>query len=443
MTRKPAIALVFLVANSPPARLAPLFRIAPAETWITAKAIVFLIGLLVLLRPVWQDLYHYVRKNKREVVNSLWCAAVVFGILCILIFPISRDAQGNFEIERGLAESYAAMSSHPFAENSEYFYRRILMPSVAYYLHLRGTPLYEIFALACAGVMIFALVHFLRARTAFALMPAGGLHRGFLTVLAVATCGFAMVGVQWPGYPEQLGFVFMLLPAVVPLRTEARLGCIALALLAHDGAVFPLVPIVLVCFPKGERRLGLGLIAIYLVIFALSYGFRFSSALELHDTMGAQSYFRDLTDYPLTVLFGIFSSFKLFWVVFIIALVMTLKKRRYGLAAGFGALMFSFVPMLFLAWDVTRLANFAFVGLLLSLVFVYNETSSTSVLRHYVLPLLAVVSLAMPSYNVALWWVHHGETDNNGRHEAFREPGLYRLLSNHLPFTLPAGRPSP
>lgn len=435
-----SIILLFCVANSPPARLVTLVQFGSEATWATAKSIVFLIALMVVLQPMARDLGSYVGTNRRELFHSFLAAAAIFGALCLLIFPVSVDRHGHFEIERGLAEWYSRMSSHPFSESSEYFYRRLLMPAFAYYLQLRGNPLYEIFALACAFLMVVTVVHFLRVRMAGELMPAGHLHRGWLTGLAVATCGFVMVGVQWPGYPEQLGFLFLLLPAFIPMCGESRLACVALALLAHDGMVFPLIPIILFCFPREEKRRALSLVALYLLIFAVSYGFRFSSALALHDTFGPESYFHDLFDYPLVVFFGIFSAFKFYWAIFFIALFTLLRQRRYRLAWALAALMFSFVPMLFLAWDVTRLANFSFLAILISVVIVCREARRATWLRTCVLPLVAAASLTMPSYNVALWWLHHGEPDKNGRTEALREPGVYKLVSRCLPFTLPAAK---
>jgi hypothetical protein len=126
--------------------------------------------------------------------------------------------------------------------------------------------------------------------------------------------------------------------------------------------------------------------------------------------------------------------------VFFIALLVLVKQRRYRLFWALSALMFSFVPMLFLAWDVTRLVNFSFLAVLLSLVIVCREAARANWLRTWALPVVAVVSLTMPSYNIALWWLHHGEVDRNGRSEALREPGIYKVVSDRIPFTLPAGR---
>ena len=437
-----SITFLFCVANSPPARLVALVQFGSEAAWATAKSTVFLIALLIVLLPMARDLGSYAARNRRELVYSLVLGALIFGALCLLIFPVSIDRHGHVEIARGLARCYADMSSHPFSEDSEYFYRRLLLPAFAYYLQLRGNPWYEIFALACAFLMVVAVVHFLRVRTAGELMPAGHLHRGFMTALAVATCGFVIVGVQWPGYPEQLGFLFLLLPAFIPMCSASRLTCVTFALLAHDGMVFPLVPIILFCFPKGEKRRALSLIALYLLIFAVSYGFRLSSALALHDTFGPESYFHDLFDYPLVVLFGIFSAFKFYWSVFFIALFVLIKQRRYRLFWALSALMFSFVPMLFLAWDVTRLVNFSFLAVLMSVVIVWREAARAGRLRAGILPLVAAASLAMPSYNVALWWLHHGEPDQNGRTGVLREPGAYQWVSRCLPFTLPAAKRS-
>ena len=275
-----AIALLFCVANTPPARLtAVLPGWAGEAVWAQFKAIIFLICLIALLAPLVRDLMSYFRDHKREIRNSALVSIVIFGLLCLLVFPFEIH-RGHVIFDRGLERGYAPMSAHPFSENSEYFYRRILMPALAYYLQLGGANFYPILELGCAFIMVFSVVHFLRSRTGYAVMPAGKMSAGFVVMLSLSTCGFVMIGIQSVGYPEQLAFIFILLAAGIPMRTESRLACVALALLVHDGAIFPLLPIVLFCFPPRERPAAITIIGLFCAAFLLSYGFNVSKALS-------------------------------------------------------------------------------------------------------------------------------------------------------------------
>jgi hypothetical protein len=435
-----AIALLFCVANSPPARLTTVLPgLADEAAWAHLKAIIFLICLIPLLAQLLLDVVSYLRDHKQEIVRSGLVSIIIFGVLCLLIFPFEIH-RGHVTFERGLANDYANMSAHPFSENNEYFYRRILMPAIGYYLQLGGVNFYPIFALGCTFIMVICVVHFLRSRTGYAVMPAAKMSAGFIMMLSVSTCGFVMIGVQWPGYPEQLAFIFILLAAGIPMRAESRLACVALALLAHDGAVFPLLPIVLFCFPKPEKLAAIAIIGLFYAVFAISYGFNLSNALTQHDIVGARSCLRDLLDYPLVVLLGIVSAFKFYWAIFFAVVVGLIRQRRYRLAGAVTAMMFSFVPMLFLAGDVTRMVNFSFLALLICIVILYKEQESLIAIRQRVLPIIAVISLLTPSYSVALWFLHHKKANAAGRKIILREPGIYKLIADRLPLTLPAAK---
>jgi hypothetical protein len=436
-----AAALLFFVANSPPARLtAALPRLADEALWAQLKAIIFLICLIPMLAPLFGDLVNYTRDHKQEIRNSALLSIFIFIALCLLIFPFEIH-RGHLNFERGVAPDYAKMSAHPFSENSEYFYRRLLMPAIAYYLQLGGTNFYPLFALGCTFLMVFSVVHFLRSRTGYAVMPATKISAGLIMTLSVSTCGFVMIGIQWPGYPDQLVFILILLAAGIPMRAESRLACVALALLAHDGAVFPLLPIVLFCFPRREKLAAVAMIGLFCAVFAISYGFNLSNALTQHDALGTRSCLRDWLDYPSIIFLGIVSAFKFYWVLFFAVLFGLMRQRRYGLAGAITAMMFSFVPMLFLAGDVTRMVNFSFLALLICIVILHQERHSLIVVRQRLLPFVAIASLLTPSYNIALWFLHHGKANPAGRKIILREPGIYKLIADRLPLTLPAGEP--
>jgi hypothetical protein len=416
--------LLLGVVHSPPARMVATFHFGTQPGWALARSGICLAALLLLGLPLARDLWHYARGHGREVLVSLAIAAAIFPLLCILIHPAGFDAAGKLHIGRGLGPAYAAMSQDPLGNNDELYYRRLLQPLLAHWLRLDGSPNYGLFSLGCTFTLLVAQIHFLRVRSGSALMPSGRLWQGAIVVLALSTCAQIMIGIEWPGYPEQVAFLFLLIPAFVPMTSAARLAAATLALSGFDGVVFPLAAMILFCFPRRDRVPAFILIGSYLTMFAISYGFNVATAFELHYTIGPRSYRADLVRYPHIVLFGIFAAFKFYWFIVPVAILAALKEEKRRVACGMIAVTFSFIPLLLVAWDVTRLTAFSFVGLLFCVVAVYQFDTVHRAVRHYLMPAVAALSLAFPSYNLFLEEVR-----------LFREPGLYRYIANKLPFT--------
>ena len=113
---------------------------------------------------------------------------------------------------------------------------------------------------------------------------------GRIVVLALAACAQIIVGIEWPGYPEQIAFLLLLIPAFVPMTSAARLGAATLAMSAFDGVVFPLAAMILFCFPQRDRVPGFILIRSYCALFVFSYVFNLAAAFEMHYTIRPRSY---------------------------------------------------------------------------------------------------------------------------------------------------------
>ena len=423
--------LLFAVVHSPPRRVVMVIPFLTEPGWAAARSCLCLAALVLLAIPLAPNLWSYLRDRWRPILVSLAIAAVIFPFLCVLIHPVSFDAAGKL-IGRGLGPDYVHMSENPLGENSELFYRRLLQPTLAHWLRLDGSPNYIWFSLGCIFALLAAQIHFLRVRSGGALMPSNRLWQGAIVVLALAACAQIMVGIEWPGYPEQIAFLLLLIPAFVPMTSAARLGAATLAMSAFDGVVFPLAAMILFCFPRRDRVPGFILIGSYCALFVFSYAFNLAAAFEMHYTIGPRSYFGDLIRYPPLVLFGIFAAFKFYWLIVPVVIFAALKQGNRRLAGGFIALTFSFIPLLLVAWDVTRLTAFSFVGLLFCVIAVYQLDSVPRAMRRYLMPAIAALSLAFPSYNIYL---------EEPRPRIFREPGLYREIAAKLPFT--DNRPHP
>ena len=416
--------LLLAVVHSPPARMVAMFHFGTEPGWVLARSWICLAALVLLALSLVPDLWRYARMHWREILVSLAIAVVIFPVLCVLIYPAWFNGAGKLQFGHGNGSFYIAMSQNPLGNNDELFYRRLLQPLLAHWLRLDGLPRYGLFSLGCTFALLVAQIHFLRVRSSHALMPSDRLWQGAIVVLALATCAQIMLGIEWPGYPEQLAFLFLLLPAYIPMTSAARLSAVTLALSGFDGVVFPLAAMILFCFPRRDRLPAFVLIGSYLAMFAISYGLKLSTAFELHETIGPKSFMGDLVRYPCLVLFGIFAAYKFYWFIVPVAILAALKEGKRQVALGLIALTFSSIPLLLVAWDVTRLTSFSFVGLLFCVIAVYELETVPRAIPRYLLPVVGALSLAFPSYNIFL--------EQAG---IFREPGLYRDIADKLPFT--------
>ena len=119
-------------------------------------------------------------KLPRSYGSITFDSVKVFVIVALLVFPSTLGIMGV---------GYAQMSIAPFSfiDASDQLYQRLLMPAIAYALHLRGPVLYHLFSLAISFCMIFLLhIFFLR-------------NHVFLTTLeyaSIAVSGFIITQFQ-------------------------------------------------------------------------------------------------------------------------------------------------------------------------------------------------------------------------------------------------------
>ncbi len=174
--------------------------------------------------------------------------------------------------------------------------------------------------------------------------------------------------------------------------------------------------------------------------FCCGGAFHISQALVQHNVIGPGTHLKDILHHPLVELvelLGIFSAFKLYWVVFAAVIYACAKTQHFNLLLALCALIFSFVPVLLIAWDVTRITNFSFMGVLLMFPVIYKENSKLFIgIRKY-MPVLAALSFIIPTYNICLFSMYDLKADANGRIDAFQKWGIYHIIAENLPITLP------
>jgi hypothetical protein len=208
----------------------------------------------------------------------------------------------------------------------------------------------------------------------------------------------------WPGYPEQLGYILILVAACTPMTRLARLVVVALALMAHEALAFALVPVVAICYPRAERRQALAIIALYGLVWYLGAWLTGSSLAEIlttHQILRSPdhpSVLGMIRDHPARFVGGLALGHKLAWVAVGVAIVSLWRRGRRADAGTVAALTLVPLLALLLAWDTSRMTGLGFLGVVFSMALVLRSTT-----RHRrALAIVALVNLLIPSYNVML-----------------------------------------
>lgn len=340
------------------------------------RGLLFFLSLLCISYPLVQNIKNYLRHSKNIWTNKVNLKLVLlsFGALCILSIP-SNLGQGG--------DVYAAMTFNPFNfhDPSRWFYQRILMSSIAYIFQLKGILLYFCFSLFCTFSVLWLTYLFFVERNIF-------LSR--LEMISIGTSSFIMVQLQSPGYTEQLSYIFLLLLFVIPTSTYARVSIVVLALLSHEVSAVPMIFIALMYFSALERRMVIGVVALYVLFWLVSFHFNAAELLSVRNVHG-RSGFSFILEYPLRELFGIVMAFKLLWIPMVLAFY-KMQSYRFMLA-GFILIAIFFTLM---GVDTTRLMGFGFVSLLFSIFWVKRYSLLSQTAFKYVM----ATNIIVPSFYV-------------------------------------------
>ena len=368
-----------------------------AQVWIPVKGIVFRAAVLLLLLPVGHAFYCFLRAlPPRQVLSAVKVSVPVFLTVGLLCFPY-QDGSGL----SSMGQDYGVISADPFAVKSGFFYRRLLMPGLAYVLGFGGVYWYYIFSLAVTWLLIFltalALQQWLSAETSIRTES----KWVALATLSAATLSYIAFHYQFPGYTEQLGHVLVLLLALVPMRSQARWAGVALGLATHDLMLFVLLPIILFFFhPVRERLVALGILGAYGFFWLAAYRFQPLALVRVHtDLAPAVNTIEIFRHETLWVTIGALAAHKLFWLVLVWAVVYLLRQRQFYTALATASLVLTPLATLVVATDSSRLAGLGFLGVLLALAILWRSRDSLA--KQYLLRGVLALNLLIPSIYVA------------------------------------------
>lgn len=375
--------------------------IVPVRTWS------FFIALIIASVPLIRDVRRHLSHNGTIYRDPRTYTALIipFAVLCLLTFPSQLGLGGNM---------YARMSLEPLSFNDQklWFYQRLLLPSLAYLLMMKGPVLYFIFSLLTT-VTMFLLVHlFFRTR---------GITLSRLELVSLGSCSFLMTQLQIPGYTEQLAIIFLLLLFIVPTGTMGRMSLVVLSLLSHEISIVPLMFLAVLYFTGKERAMMAVIILFYCTFWAASFGGDIAQLLSVRNVYG-KSGLQWAMEFPLRLVSGIALSYKLLWIPILAAAVIFRKERMLILGLVSIAVGFTLIGV-----DTSRLMGFGLIALLTAL-YLFKE-QKPDVHRWY--PALLTVNIIIPSFfigtNIGIALVN-GFYDTGGPAGTIILNGLYQMF---------------
>jgi len=391
--------LLIGIAHFPTERILYFFPHCPIpiKTLVDLRQFLFLFGLTGMLLPIFSCISLRFKNDPKQIFFKLFKtflgAVLIYVILSFLAAPYWPSQVAKHIV--GLRLRYEFMSQAPFETSAEILFRRLLMPSLAYFLGFSKIG-YAYFASICSFVLIWSLSIFIYSRIKInghlsPLFP-------FLVTLSLCSSSFVIGCLSCPGFPDPLALFLLLIPTLLPMSSLARLAITTLALITHEGTFFIILPLAIFFYPKRELKGHLALLSVFLIGWIISYHFNLKTALTAHDIIGPTSHRMDRLDkFPL-VLFGVFTSFKLFWLSIPAALILLKGSEAYSIRKKIIALLIGALILLLIVVDTTRLTGFAFLAILFSTVVVLqNDLIQRSFLLLIVF--LLTLNLLLPTYD--------------------------------------------
>ena len=276
-----------------------------------------------------------------------------------------------------LGKSYAALSLDPFSENANQVGYRILTPLISYLLGLRGEL---IIITNLLGALAFLMVSY-------------GYFRQNLDHLAdaaysTAVLAFSLVTlttIYYGGYCDSLTYLLILLMWIKRANMPLVALLFFLGLLNRESIIFlvPWFAFLYVTESPKKIKCVVDMLLWYGLAFALYYLFRLwiSSFREVEFT--ADFYLGTLLTDPFAIFKksygnqgpGLFSVFKVFWIIVLMAVWSFWKQRQPRDILSMAILMVCVWAQMFIAWDSSRLMTMAFPLMIIALLNVFKENS--------------------------------------------------------------------
>lgn len=318
---------------------------------------------------VWQKIV----PDPVSVLSSILFGSLLFALAAIYIGPSYEPAF--------LGVYHAALSNAPFDVDQPNMVRlRILAPLIGYLVHLRG-PLFFLVPWAFLLLFIIRVQHLGRT-------VSGSWIHGLLLASTMAFSCTTFLPFMAPGYIDTVTYfcvLFCFLPGVSS-RTAALF--MALAISSHESAL-ALLPAALLYrwMQKRELRAPLVFLA-WLLVFVLPYLFYRAWANASDPSTLRVSYYLTITNIRSQIrdiaptLWGIFLAFRLYWIIPLVALLLSIRKRDHAQAILLTLIVCGAGSMILVAYDTTRLMCMAFPAVLLGSIQLIRSLPPMLTLRY-------------------------------------------------------------
>lgn len=341
---------------------------------IPFKVVFFIIAIISLIFPLPKELFIIFSPVKS---NDLFIPLIAFCILQLAFWNFRPMSMGY---------GYAEMSVHPFDMPTGWYYKRLLMPAIAYLTGFRDIILYFIFSSFLSYVFLLLIWIFLKQQFSHI-----GNLKVFLVFISVCSLECVTYLFFFPGYPDHLLSIFILLLYCFPLSERSKLSLIILAVATHDVSLFIFLPVILFQLNVNNRSLPLICFGIYGLFYLLAFQFNIPHLFAVHKIENS-SPLQWAKQNPALLLSGFLIAFKLLWLIIIYGIRLAEKSTKPYLLT---LLSVAFLVSL-MGVDTSRLVAFGFPLLLLLLKPVYEKINSKIFFG------IIVANLLIPYLNISL-----------------------------------------
>lgn len=281
---------------------------------------------------------------------------------------------------------YAEMSVHPFDMQTGWYYKRLLMPALAYITGFRNITPYFVFSQILSLLFILFTYNYLK----HTLQHLSTTLR-ILALVSVCSLEFISFLFFYPGYADHLLCIILLCAYCFHFSERSLVALFVLGLCTHELSLFIFMPLILLKL-KGKTRIVASAIGVlYVLIYALSFNFNFDKLFAVYAIENKPALLWVIEN-PLLVLFGIAISFKLLWMVVIKGMMSAPAQQGQMMLT----LLISSLFLCLLGVDTSRMMAFCFPALLLALPVFYQKVKPAFANT------VMVVNLLIPYFSVSV-----------------------------------------
>ncbi|HEX2896933.1 MAG TPA: hypothetical protein VHP63_02665 [candidate division Zixibacteria bacterium] len=311
----------------------------------------------------------YLEKTRGIHIASFLIAFALMIIACIYVRPAIDVV--------ALGRGYAALSQEPFGNTPSSLGFRILTPAISYILGLRGK-------LIIITNLLFALT-FLAVTYRYFRKNLTQLNDALFATAVFAFSLVTLTTIYYGGYCDSLTYLIVLLMWMFRSNLLLCSVLFLLGLLNRESIVFLLPWFVFLQASESTERIKVIIRSVFLYSLSLGiyFAFRMWIASFREVEFSTDYYFSPFSENFLSIfkksygfhLIGIFSVFKAFWIMVLIALQSFWKKHQFNQIISIALLLFLVWLQVFFAWDTSRLMTLAFPVMFISLLHVFENNT--------------------------------------------------------------------